>query len=245
MVVSGRYLSRIGVSDSVFLGGNPPFQPSASVSYGSVDNPGGVGQNTFPLSINTQSPNFKNPEAWSWNLAVQREVGFQTTVEIAYVGRRGLHLTQETNINQLQPGTTLANPTINADALRPYQGFGAIRETDNTASSIYHALQVSVNRRFAHGFLAGLAYTWSKSMDDGSEQRDVLPNSFQNRSIQYGFSDFDHRHVAVINFIYEIPAFKDQKKLTGKILGGWQLTEITQLQTGSPFPFKPEKTLPA
>ncbi len=86
----GRYLSRIGVSDSVFLGGNPPFQPSASVSYGSVDNPGGVGQNTFPLSINTQSPNFKNPESWAWNMAVQRDIGFQTTVEVAYVGRRGL-----------------------------------------------------------------------------------------------------------------------------------------------------------
>ena len=230
----GRYLTRLGVSDAIFLGGNPPFQPSASVSNGSVDNPGGVGQNTFPLSVNTQAKNLYNPEAWSWNMAVQREVGFQTTVEVAYVGRRGLHLQQIANINQLQPGTLQANQGINTDALRPYKGFGAIPETDGVASSSDHALQVDVNRRFAHGFQAGLAYTWSKSMDDGSSYRDIVPNTYGPRNLLYGFSDFDHRHVAVVNFIYELPFFPDQKTLRGKLLGGWQITEISQFQTGSP-----------
>ncbi len=137
----GRYLSRIGVSDSVFLGGNPPFQPSASVSNGSVDNPAGVGQSTYPLPMTSQSRAFYNPEAYSWNLAVQREIGFQTTLEVAYVGRRGLHLPQEMNLNQLLPGTKLlpANAGANEDALRPYKGFGSIRQTDNVASSIIMA----------------------------------------------------------------------------------------------------------
>lgn len=230
---AGRFLTRLGISDSVFLGGNPPFQPSASVSYGSVDNPGGGSQNTFPLPVTTEDPVFYNPEAWVWNAAVQRDVGFNTTIEVAYVGRRGLHEQQELNENQLLPGTTFANPGINPDALRPYKGYGAIRDTNNTANSIYHGLQVDVNRRFAHGLLFGLAYTWSKSMDNGSSQRDVLPNAF-NRYYQYGFSDFDHRHVAVINLIYELPFFHDTKSLTGKLLGGWQFTEVTQFQTGSP-----------
>lgn len=229
----GRYLSRIGVSDSVFLGGNPPFQPSASVSYGSVDRPGGGAQNTFPLPVTTQDPILYNPEAWAWNLAVQRDVGFKTSVEVAYVGRRGLRGQQELNINQLPVGATYANPGINPDALRPYAGYGAIRSTNNVSNSIYHGLQVDVNRRFSNGFLFGIAYTWSKSMDFGSNQRDVLPNAF-DRSLQYGFSDFDHRHVAVINFIYQLPFFRDTKTLTGKLLGGWQLSEVTQLQTGSP-----------
>jgi len=230
----GRYLSRIGVSDSVFLGGNPPFQPSASVSNGLVDNPGGVGQNTFPLPLTSQSRTFYNPEAYSWNVAVQREIGFQTTVEVAYVGRRGLHLPQETNVNQLQPGARFANPGVNEDALRPYKGFGSIRTTDNVASSIYHGLQVDVNRRFAKGFMFGLAYTFAKSMDTGSNTRDVLPNTYGSRNLQYGFSDFDRRHVAVINFIWELPFFRDTNTLTGKILGGWQITEISQFQTGTP-----------
>ncbi len=229
----GRFLTRLGVSDSVFLGGNPPFQPSASVSYGSVDNPGGGAANTFPLPINTEDPILYNPEAWTWNVAVQRDIGFKTTVEVAYVGRRGLHGQQERNINQLQPGTTFANPGIAPDALRPYQGFGPIRSTNNTANSIYHALQVDLNRRLSNGLLFGLAYTFSKSMDFGSNQRDVLPNAF-NRYYQYGFSDFDHRHVAVINVIYELPFYHDTKSLSGKLLGGWQVSAVTQLQTGSP-----------
>jgi hypothetical protein len=230
---AGRFLTRLGVSDSVFLGGNPPFQPSASVSYGSVDNPGGGSQNTFPLPVTTEDPVFYNPEAWTWNAAVQRDVGFNTTVEVAYVGRRGLHGQQESNINQLLPGTTFANPTVNPDALRPYAGYGAIRDTNNVSNSIYHGLQLDVNRRFAHGLMFGLAYTWSKSMDFGSAQRDVLPNAF-TRYYQYGFSDFDHRHVAVINVIYELPFYRDTKNLAGKLLGGWQFSEVTQFQTGSP-----------
>jgi len=230
----GRFETRLGVSDSIFLGGNPPFQPSASVSHGSVDNPGkGATNNSFPLPVTTQDPVFFNPEAWTWNAAVQREVGFQTTVEVAYVGRRGLHLQQEANINQLAPGTTFANPNIAPDALRPFAGYGAIRSTNNDANSIYHGLQIDVNRRFSKGLLFGIAYTFSRSSDNGSSQRDVLPNAF-DRSLQYGNSDFDHRHVAVINVIYQLPLFRDSSTLTGRLLGGWQISEVTQFQTGSP-----------
>lgn len=231
----GRYMTRVGVSDSVFLGGNPPFQPSGAVTNGSVDNPGGAGQTTFPLPLTTQDPVFYNPEAWAWNAAVQREVGFQTTVEVAYVGRRGLRLQQEININQLQPGTIQANPGVSADALRPYKGFGPIRSTNNTATSNYHALQVDVNRRFSKGLLFGLAYTWSHATDTGSAQRDVIPNAYGSTKLLYGNSDFDRRHVAVMNFIWELPFLKDKSTLKGKLFGGWQISETTQLQTGTPF----------
>ena len=80
----------------------------------SVDNPGGGSSNLFPLPVTTQDRVFKNPEAWAWNATVQREVGFQTTVEVAYVGRRGLHGQQELDLNAVPAGTTLANP----DAVR-------------------------------------------------------------------------------------------------------------------------------
>jgi hypothetical protein len=70
-------------------------------------------------------------------------------------------------------------------------------------------------------------------MDTGSNQRDVLPNTYGSRLLQYGSSDFDRRHVAVVNFIYELPFFEDKKTLTGKLLGGWQISEISQFPTGS------------
>jgi hypothetical protein len=230
---AGRFLTRLGVSDSVFLGGNPPFQPSAAVSRGSVDNPGGVGQTAFPLPVTTQDPIFMNPEAWTWNAAIQRQLPASMTIEIAYVGRRGLHTQQELNLNALAPGSLIANPNTDANYLRPYKGYGTIRSTNNVGTSLYNALQIDLNRRFTNGLLFGLAYTWSKSTDNGSAQRDVLPD-YSTRAMMYGYSSFDRRHLAVFNVIYELPFFKDKSTLKGKLLGGWQISEVTQFQTGTP-----------
>jgi len=231
----GRFLTRLGVSDSVLLGGNPPLQPTASVSNGFVDTPlGANGAATYPLGVTGQDKIYKNPESWAWNVAVQRDVGFDTTVEVAYVGRRGLHLQQERNINQLQPGTVQANPGVSENALRPYLGYGAIRVTNNDASSTYNGFQIDVNRRFAHGFLFGFAYTLSKSSDNGSDPKDLLANSF-DRSTVWGPSNYDRRHVAVINSIWQLPFFTNKSSLTGKVLGGWQISTVVQFQTGTPF----------
>jgi len=229
----GRFFTRLGVSDSVFLGGNPPLQPTVSIANGNVDNPGGTAGRVFPLVVTTQDPIFKNPEAWTWNTTFEREVGFDTIVEVSYVGRRGLHQQRERNINQLQPGTRQANPGINPDFLRPYKGYGIIRLTNNDANSQYHGLQFGANRRFNNGFLFGLAYTLSKSQDDGSAQRDVVPNAF-NVSNLYGPSTFDRRHVMVVNAVYQLPIFKDSSNWKGKLLGGWTLSAISQWQTGTP-----------
>jgi hypothetical protein len=230
----GKFFTRLGVSDSVFLGGNPPLQPTVSVTRGSVDNPGGTTGNAFPLVITSQDPIFKNPEAYHWSTTFEREIGFNTIVEVGYVGRRGLHGQRERNINQLQPGTIQANPGINPDFLRPFKGFGVIRVTNNDANSTYHGLQLGLNRRFTNGFGLGMAYTLSKSWDDGSAQRDVIPNAFDADGL-WGPSSFDRRHVMVINAIYELPIFKDRSSWMGKILGGWTFSAVSQFQTGTPF----------
>jgi carboxypeptidase family protein len=247
---AGRFLTRLGVSDSVFLGGNPPLQPSISVSNGLVNTPGGpAGSSTppecaafapgscvnFPLTITTQDRNFRMPEAWTWNLTFEREIAWNTTVEIGYVGRRGLFGQRERNINQLPVGaTTLAqNKGINVDALRPYKGFGVIRLTSNDSNSLYNGLQINVSRRFAQGISFGGAYTLSKVSDSGSNQRDVVPNAFDMSNL-WGPAEYDRRHVVVLNAIYELPIFKHRSGLTGKLLGGWSLTAVSQMQTGVP-----------
>jgi hypothetical protein len=230
---AGRFLTRLGVSDSVFLGGNPPLQPTVSVSRGDADNPGGTVGSRFPLVVTTQDKIFKNPEAWTWNLTFEREIAFDTLVEVGYVGRRGLHGQRERNINQLPVGTIQRNPGVNPDFLRPFKGFGIIRLTNNDANSMYHGLQVSANRRFTNGFLFGAAYTLSKSSDDGSAQRDVVPNAFDVSNL-WGPSTYDRRHVLVLNFVYQLPFFKQRSSLAGKLLGGWTVSAISQFQTGNP-----------
>jgi hypothetical protein len=230
---AGRFITRLGVSDSIFLGGNPPFQPNASVANGSADNPGAGGAAAIPLVVTSQTKAFRNPEAWNWNFTVEREMFWKSLLSVGYVGRRGLRLQREADINQPTTAVVAANPGVNINALRPYLGFGSIRQTDNVASSRYNSLQVAWNRRFTGGLLFGVSYTLSKSEDDGSNQRDVVPDTYDT-SMLWGPSEFDARHMLVLNYLYELPFFKNSTALTGKLLGGWQISGVTQFQTGLP-----------
>ena len=229
----GRFFTRLGVSDSIFLGGNPPFQPNASVSFGSVDNPGGGGTNAVPLVVTTQSKAFKNPESWAWNATVERELPWSSILSVAYVGHRGLHQQREADINQPTPAERAANPTANINAIRPYLGFGTIRETDNVANSIYNSLQVNWSRRFSKNLQFGASYTLSKSMDNGSNQRDVVPDTY-DISMLWGPSEFDVRHIFVANYLYQLPFLRGRQDVLGKLLGDWQISGIVQYQTGTP-----------
>ncbi|MEK7404675.1 MAG: carboxypeptidase regulatory-like domain-containing protein [Acidobacteriota bacterium] len=229
----GRFFSRLGVGDSVFLGGNPPLQPMISISNGLADNPAAGRPSSFPFNVGTRDPVYGNPNSWTWNATVERELPFDTTVEISYVGKHSLSAARERNINQLLPGTVQANPGVNPDVLRPFKGFGPIRMTTNEAQSWYKGFQVGVTRRFTKGLSYGIAYTLSSTEDDASGPRDLLPNAYDGRNF-WGPASYDTRHVLVVNFIYELPLFRDRSALTGKLLGGWQVTGVSQFQTGSP-----------
>ena len=232
-VGGGRFYTRLGVSDSVFLGGNPPFQPSASLTNGTVDGLGPSAAGQIPLVVTTQARDLKNPEAWNWNFTVERELPWRSTASIGYVGRRGLHLQREADINQPTTATVAANPGVNIDSLRPFKGFGTIRQTNDVASSRYNSLQVTWNRHAGNGLQFGVSYTLAKSSDNGSNQRDVVPDTYDT-SWLWGPSEFDARHIIVANYLYPVPFFREQHGFTGKVLGGWQISGIAQAQTGLP-----------
>jgi hypothetical protein len=232
---AGRYIQRLGISDNVQVGGNAPFQPSSTVTRGSVDNPGGIGTNSSPLSFTSHSYNYPSPNSYGWNLTFEQDFHDVGTFTVSYVGRRGLHQEQLANINQLQPGTIQANPGINADSLRPYKGYSTILESQNQGASIYHSLQANFKRRLTKGLLYGAAYTWSKSLDYGSSNGTSLPNAF-NKAILYGPSDFDTRHVLVLNYVWEIPfATHANNFFLRTALGNWQTSGTIQAQTGRPL----------
>ncbi len=231
----GRYTNRQGVSDFVFAGGIPPLQQVASLSLGSVDNPGGGANGSYPLlsgDIDQQSP---QPEAYIWNASVEREIGFGTVAEVSYVGRHALHQQYAANINQLQPGTLTnpANTGLNANYLRPYQGYGPINLVKQGDTAMYEGLQVNVTRRFQHGLGFNVAYTYASSRDCDSFQKQVVPNTFDIHGI-CGPSDYDIRQVLVPSAVYEIP-FRGGNRMLREALAGWQLTQSYQFQTGAPF----------
>jgi hypothetical protein len=79
-----------------------------------------------------------------------------------------------------------------------------------------------------------MAYTYSKLYDDGSAQRDVIPDAYDASEL-WGPSGSDRRHVAVFNVIYELPFMREQTSFRNKMLGGWQISMVSQLSTGTPF----------
>jgi hypothetical protein len=122
---------------------------------------------------------------------------------------------------------------VKADLFRPYQGVGGITRKDQTASSNYNGLQLAV-RHTIGGLALNLAYTYSHSIDDASSGLDqYLPDTY-NLNASRASSNFDQRHLFSLSYVYDLPLFKG-KGLRDKVLGGWQWSGITIVQTGSPF----------
>ncbi len=233
----GIFHNRVTLNDSTLLGGNPPFQPQVTIDNGLIDSPAGagtVGSADLPFAINGQDPVFKHPTSYMYSAGVQREVPLGFVIDATYVGRRGLYLQRERNINQLAAGTLQANPGVNIAALRPYKGYGAIRVSENSGYSKYNSLQISADRRYSKGLKIGMAYTLSKSQDNGSDKRNVIWNTYDDTSY-WGNSSFDRRHVFNISYIYDLPFFANTSTLTGKLLGGWQVSGASFFRTGTPF----------
>jgi hypothetical protein len=232
---AGEFSTRMPLIDNIFPGGNSPFQPFVTVNNVRVDDPGAslVSGTAAAITMTTLNPNLKQPIAWNWNGTFQRELPLHSVVSIAYVGHRGYHGWDVYDINQAPAGTLQANPGVNINQLRPYKGFAAIQEEESVVNSMYNGLQVIWTRRFTAGSLFNVAYTFSKSMDNSSNYRDIVPDTY-NTSNLWGPSEFDARHVVVINYLYDLPFFKDQRTLAGKLLGGWSISGATQFQTGSP-----------
>ena len=233
---AGEFATAMPLLDNVFPGGNSPFQPFVTVANASVDNPGAslTTGTAAPITATTLNPNLKQPTAWNWNATFQRELPLNSVVSIAYVAHRGYHAWDVYDINQvpagiLPPGSSQAVE----NQYRPYKGYAAIQEEESVVNSMYNGLQVSWNRRFSGSYSFGVSYTFSKSMDNSSNYRDIVPDTY-NTSNLWGPSEYDVRHMATINWQYNLPFFKAQTDLAGKLLGGWALTGAVQFQTGTP-----------
>jgi len=119
------------------------------------------------------------------------------------------------------------------DFFRPFAGFSDIKRLDNESSSIYHALQASL-RKTVGSLQFSVAYTFSHSIDDVSSGGDTGFVDSYNFNLNRASSNFDQRHVLALSYIYDLPFFKGSG-LMHSLLGGWQWSGITTIQTGAPF----------
>ena len=159
------------------------------------------------------------------SLTVQRNIGWGTVVDVGYVGSLGRHLSWAENLEPVPLGAQFlpsnANPASPITPLPnaflvPIQGYSAIAYDANDATSNYHSLQITANRRFAHGIKFGVAYTWSKAMDwtdtDFGAVNNAVPASLF-RAWNYGLAGFDRTQILNINWMWDVPKWRSAMAL--------------------------------
>jgi len=114
-----------------------------------------------------------------------------------------------------------------------FPGFNNINTLRNVANSIYHSLQVGVQRTVGDLTLS-MAYTYSHSIDDSSDRSDTAFVNAYNFATNRASSNFDLRHNLAISYVYALPFFRGNG-FVHTALGGWQISGITVAQSGTPF----------
>jgi outer membrane receptor protein involved in Fe transport len=176
-------------------------------------------------TIDVIPSNIVSPLIYQYNFNIERTLPGNLFTTIAYVGTRGerLYLNQE------------LNPGVNGVRLDPARG--SITSRSNLGNSSYNGLQINVEHRYTHGLVVRANYTYSKSIDNGSEvftiQNSSLPQNPLNASLERGLSEFDHRQVATFTWVYDLP-FVKRNGVLNYVTKGWNVSGTTQLQSGSP-----------
>ena len=238
----------------------PPFNNSISVA-GTVAAPVLFGNPVAAVpgtrgnlgGVNATTAPWVTPMIQQWSLSWQQEVSRNALLEIGYAGSAGNHLIRPVDINAPTPAEIIAaskgiatcdtalsssnNPANCINLARPFRGFGAITDRQTSATSRYHGLLTSFRLRPTRGITAQLAYTWSKTITDATNDRDAIdvPQIRTNLHLERAASRLDRPHVFVASYVYEVPTFHSGFAASGVgklLLSGWEIAGITTAQSG-------------
>jgi hypothetical protein len=183
------------------------------------------------LAPSSVDAGFRNPSVQTWNVNVQRQVWKDFAVMIGYFGSKGEHLRVLQNLNQITNGVRPFPRLADDSPIRPGATLGNIVQGTSLGRSRYDGLWVTLNKRFSGGLQLNSSYTLSKSKDTNSisSQGVVSLQDSTNVGGDFALSDYDARHRFVLSALYELPFKGNQLK------EGWQISVITQGQTGNPI----------
>jgi hypothetical protein len=267
-----------------FLGPSPPAQHAGNgvQATGNISGWDPSNPQTSNLTSIIFPHGLRDPYVENWFFGIQKEILPRLTVEVNYVGTAGRKLFRAENVNRIPGGRLPEGACVTdnfgrrlcsqVDSSRAANGreinpngkflnpnYGKLRVWENTSSSSYHGMQISVKRRLNHGVQINGNYTFSHSIDDGSSWQSfatsvngtaagdgVTTDQTQPR-LDRGNSIFDIRHRLSFNYIWEIPSFASRRNFVGSLLRGWQLNGIWSFQTGahwSPYNDAPSNLQP-
>jgi hypothetical protein len=246
-----------------FPGGvNPP--KSGSQLTPSID----LGQAISSVNIGQLTPYMQN-----WNVSIQQSLGNSMLFQVAYAGNKGtrLPLNAPLNINSLttaqfeqgavntqlvpnpfygvitDPTSILSKSTVTrGQLLQPYPQYTTMNAVYATVgNSIYHSLQVSVEKRLSKGFSILGSFTASKLIDDTSAAgAGTVISTIQDPTNLKAERTIDAQDVPerlVISGVWSLPIGRGRAFLTNlnrpgdALLGGWHFNGITTFQKGQPL----------
>jgi hypothetical protein len=187
-----------------------------------------------PVSANSYDTEFNTPLTYNYNLTLEREILSGWMARAAYVGSQtaGGQNTISLNPAIYVPGSNATTGTT--DARRALQPYGAIQTYVQEGWSQYHAMQLTLNRRFSRGFTINSNYTLSDSV--GNFGGELIPYFMpQDPALVVGPLDEMRRHRFVTSWVLDIPDLTGGNAVTRAALNGWQLTGILQYQSGQPY----------
>ena len=254
----------------------PPFFLDIETSGQPFNNPFATAppESSFPLiqpgsfvAATVLDRNARTPYTQQFNASIQSEFARNTTLQVAYAGSRGVKLFRSVAVNQA-PIASLNHPITNTvtgevittnsvenSVLRaPMQGvssaFFLLNQT--SAQSTYHSLQLNLARQFLRGLQFSVAYTFSKSIDNGSnvgggagtdgsfdrggglDTANVWGNQLDPRANR-GLSDFDRTHYFVFNYVWDVPRpHFANSTITRLFFSNWQVSGIFARMSGLP-----------
>jgi carboxypeptidase family protein len=215
---------------------NLPNSRSVTILSPTMANPGGGSEGLASPNLTALDLNMKAATINQWSLNIQRELRKDTILSVGYVGSSGSHLMRPLNLNTPLPDPTIVSSTPSLNSKRPYLGWGNITQRQSSASSNYHSLQAKFDQRLKDTFNLGVAYTYSKSIDNSSSERNAtdLPPNNNDASLERGPSDFDRKHIFTTNFIWYMPKLV-KGGFAGGFLNGWQFSGIGRWWSGTPY----------
>jgi Carboxypeptidase regulatory-like domain len=212
-----------------------------------AQNPFGNGSGQFPAPTPFNQvqwfydPHIKNAYSEQWNFGVERQLNASTAITANYVGS-GSH-----RVNVGGYYNTAITPGPGDVAPRsPYPYAGATFYDRSTGAANYNAFQFQLDKRYSNGLAYQVAYTWSKSIDEGGDgwfgaeggvpTDPYNPAAFGSRSV----SGTDLTHVLSVNTLFEVPIgrgkrFSTKSAIADYMLGNWQVNNIFSARSGQTF----------
>jgi hypothetical protein len=232
------YTNSMSANDTPLIQFPNTAPPTVGVQYGG----GGLDQGV--------DPNYRDPQANQWNLTVERQLTSNDSLRISYVGMHTYRLNITEDLNQIPASTipyqtTATSPYV--DPRAPYHNWFTLYSTFNAGEANYNALEVEESHKMSHGFYLDANYTLAKNLADNQGDNPTafagevnygipIANRFDIRS-DYGNVEGNRRQRFLLTGLYQLPfgqgrSFMNTGGWKNALLGGWEMTTVTLLQTG-------------